>query len=147
MPLHKILIPTDGSEGSFRALNLAIELAGKFDSELLLLCVYRHHSALEGSLSMVHSYGSQTPDEALSEHARQVIEEAKKRASDAGASTVRGFIRNGQPARTIVDFANEHAVDLIAMGSRGLGDIGGFLLGSVSHKVTSLAHCACLTVK
>ena len=37
--------------------------------------------------------------------------------------------------------------DLIVMGRRGLGDLGGLLMGSVSHKVCHLADCACLTVK
>ena len=147
MSLNKILVPIDGSDASFRALNLAVELGEKFGSELLLLCVYRHHSPLEASLSMVHSYASQKPDEAMSDYAKQLVEKAKQHAASTGALKIRGFIENGQPARSIVDFADKHSVDLIAMGSRGIGDIGGFLLGSVSHKVTSLAKCACLTVK
>ena len=52
----------------------------------------------------------------------------------------------GDPAGVLVDYAKAHAIDLIVMGRRGLGDLGGLLLGSVSHKVAQLASCACLTV-
>ena len=41
----------------------------------------------------------------------------------------------GDPGHMIADFANEHAADLIVMGCRGLSDLKGLLLGSVSHKV------------
>ena len=47
----------------------------------------------------------------------------------------------------IVAFAKDRGIDAIVMGSRGTGDMEGLLLGSVSHKVTSLAPCTCVTVK
>jgi nucleotide-binding universal stress UspA family protein len=60
---------------------------------------------------------------------------------------VEGLVRRGPLARTIVQVAKDRGADAIAMGSRGLGDVEGFLLGSVSHKVSSLAECTCITVK
>jgi len=57
------------------------------------------------------------------------------------------IIKRGQPARSIVEFAKDRGIDVIVMGSRGTGDMEGLLLGSVSHKVTSLAPCTCVTVK
>jgi nucleotide-binding universal stress UspA family protein len=62
-------------------------------------------------------------------------------------TAVETLIRVGQPARTIVHVAEQLEVDCIVMGSRGLGDFEGLLLGSVSHKVASLAKCTCVTVK
>ena len=47
----------------------------------------------------------------------------------------------------IVDFARDQRADAIVMGSRGLGDVSGLLLGSVSHKVSHLAACTCIMVK
>ena len=61
-------------------------------------------------------------------------------------ATVAAFIKPGPPARTIVQFAREKGCDLIVLGSRGLGATEGYLLGSVSHKVTGLADCPVMVV-
>ncbi|NQU72224.1 MAG: universal stress protein, partial [Rhodospirillales bacterium] len=47
----------------------------------------------------------------------------------------------------IIEYAEQHDIDMIVIGSRGLGDLKGMLLGSVSHKVAHLAECSCITVK
>ncbi len=79
-------------------------------------------------------------------HARKVAEAGRDRAVELGATRVRAFVKGGQPARGVVSFAKEHGSDLIVVGSRGLGSVEGFLLGSVSHKVTGLAECPVLVV-
>ena len=53
----------------------------------------------------------------------------------------------GRPADTIVAAAERDKADMIVMGSRGFSDLKGLLLGSVSHKVSHLAPCTCVTVK
>ncbi|MCV0394172.1 MAG: universal stress protein [Rhizobiaceae bacterium] len=143
----KILLPVDGSEPAMRALKVGADVAGHYGAELVVLCVYRHHSPLESSLSMIRPTDPTPPDKALSEHAREVVRLAAEELATIGAGKVRTVVKRGPPARTIVGFAREEGVDLIVLGSRGLGDVEGFLLGSVSHKVTSLAQCPCLTVK
>jgi nucleotide-binding universal stress UspA family protein len=143
----RILVAVDGSKGALRALDAAIALQKKFDSELLVLCVYRHHSQLEASMSMVRPEEPPTPvDKSMEEHASQVIEHAKEHAAEAGAGKLRGFVKAGPPSRTIVKFAKDRKANLIVIGSRGVGDVEGFLLGSVSHKVTSLAECPVLVI-
>ena len=77
--------------------------------------------------------------------ARDLADRAKSAAAAAGVAA-RTFVKSGQPARSIVAFAGEHDVDLIVVGSRGLGAIENYLLGSVSHKVTGLAKCPVLVV-
>lgn len=143
---ERILVAVDGSSGSKTALKLAAGLQKTCGSELLILTVFRHHSLLETSMSMVRPEEPENIDDAMRGHAKQVGEEAKKIAAEEGASKVRGFVKAGQPARTIVKFGQEHEVDLIIVGSRGLGDVESFLLGSVSHKVTSLAACPVMVV-
>ena len=145
---ERILIPYDGSVGAERALDIAIGLARLCDAHLIVLTVYRHHSMLEASVSMVR--GALEPggnlDEAMRSAARDAADHAKTRALDAGLKRVSAFIKPGQPARSIVAFAGEKGCDLIVVGSRGLGATEGYLLGSVSHKVTGLAECPVMVV-
>ena len=146
MMFERILVPVDGSDAALAALEHAVVLQGRFESELLLLCVYRHYSLLEASMSMVRPEAPENLDDAMREYATEVVESAKKRATELGSKHVRAFVKSGQPARTIVNFAKDKNANLIVLGSRGLGDVEGYLLGSVSHKVTSLSHCPTLVV-
>jgi nucleotide-binding universal stress UspA family protein len=77
----------------------------------------------------------------------RLMDDAKARAREQAVASVRAVVREGDPATAILNVANEEQADLIVMGRRGLGDLAGLLLGSVSHKVAHLAECACLTVK
>jgi len=145
---QRMLVPVDGSEQANRAVDAAVQLAGKFAGSILILCVYRHHSPLEASLSMVRGPDKlDTPDEALKAYAKDLVKNAKDRALAAGAANVDAYAKRGHPARTIVAFAEEHEADSIVMGTRGLGDFGGVLMGSVSHKVTSMAKVTVVLVK
>lgn len=139
-----ILVAYDGSVGAEGALGMAARLAKLCDAELTVLTVYRHHSLLEASFSMQRPDDPPNMDEIMREHARGVAEDGRAKATAAGVARVRAFVKGGQPARGIVSFAKEHGVDLIVVGSRGLGSVEGFLLGSVSHKVTGLADCPVL---
>lgn len=141
------LVAFDGSDQAVRALDTAVDLAAKYGGRLSILSVYRHHSALEMSLSMVRPSGLQSPDEALKAYAMEITKTAKERALAAGTPQVEAFVRRGPPARTIVAFAEEHGCDAVVMGTRGDGDIGGFLLGSVSHKVSGMSPVTCILVK
>ncbi|MEH6403750.1 MAG: universal stress protein [Sneathiella sp.] len=142
----KILVPVDGSEKALEALQFAVNLQNAFNSELLILTVFRHHSLLEASMSMVRAEDPEVMDDIMRGHASNVAESSKESARNFGSKQVRAFVKNGPPARTIVSFAEKRDVDLIVLGSRGHGDLEGFLLGSVSHKVTSLADCPVMVV-
>ncbi len=142
----RILVAMDGSEGAHEALRHAVALQKVSGGELLILTVFRHHSLLEASMSMVRPQDPENLDDAMRGYAREIAEAAKAEAHEAGSPNARAFVKGGQPSRTIIAFADEHKVDLIVVGSRGVGDIGGYLLGSVSHKVTSLAKCPVLVV-
>lgn len=142
----RILVAVDGSDHALKALRYAVGLQEKFGSDLFLLCVYRHHSLLEASMSMVRPEEPENLDDSMREFAGTVVEKAKEVAAEQGAKDLRGFIKGGPPARTIVGFAEDKKADLIVLGSRGVGDIERYLLGSVSHKVTSLAECPVLVV-
>lgn len=143
----KILVAVDGSKPALKALDHAVELQKLTDAELYLICVYKHHSLFEASLSMGRPDGIQIPDKALSEFAKEVVEAAKSHAKEQGSPKVRGFVKSGKPSKVIVEFAKDKGIDLIVLGSRGThGDRDGMFLGSVSHRVASTAKCPTLVV-
>lgn len=91
---------------------------------------------------------------ALEGEAKKVLKSFEGKASVAisQAATepfvaIRPVLARGHVAETIIKQAEMRKPDLIIMGSRGLGDIKGYLMGSVSRKVLSYAPCAVLTVK
>ncbi|MCG8393932.1 MAG: universal stress protein [Pseudomonadales bacterium] len=143
----KILVPVDGSQQALIALDHAAHLQQDNDAELYLLCIFKHHSLFEASLSMVRPNEVQIPDDALREYATSVADHAKQKAMEAGAKQVRAFVKGGRPSRAIVRFAKDNGVDLIVMGARGTSsDVDGYFLGSVSQRVASLAPCPVLIV-
>jgi nucleotide-binding universal stress UspA family protein len=144
---EKILVAVDGSEGALNALDIAVDIQKITDAEIYLLCVYKHHSLFEASLSMVRPEQLQIPDKALKEFATDVANHAKQHAKDRGATKVRAFVKGGRPSKTIVKFAKDKGIDLIVVGTRGTnGDIEGYLMGSVSERVASRAKCPTLVV-
>ena len=146
--LSSILVAVDGSDHANKALDFAADLARRYDAALAVLSVYRHHSPLESSLSLVKAReATPTPDAVLSELAREIVDAAVERAQASGARVGKGLVKRGPPARTIIQVGKELGADAIVLGSRGLGDLEGHLLGSVSHKVASLADCTCITVR
>jgi nucleotide-binding universal stress UspA family protein len=143
----KVLVGLDGSESAYNALEVACKICNNFDSELYIVSVFRHHSFIEGSLSMVRgSVEYENLDDILSKYAKEVIEDGKKIASNQGVSKIKGFIRSGQVAKQILHFAKTNDIDLIIVGKQGQGDLTGYLLGGTSHKISGLSKCPVMIV-
>jgi nucleotide-binding universal stress UspA family protein len=144
----RILVAVDGSKSSFKALDKAIELQQLMpDAEIYLLCVYKHHSLFEASLSIGRPANMDIPDKVLSEYAKEVVNHAKELAKEHGATKVRGFVKAGKPSRVIVKFGEDKEADLIVVGRKGTNsDKDGMFLGSVSHRVASHAECPVLVI-
>ncbi|HZT20965.1 MAG TPA: universal stress protein [Dongiaceae bacterium] len=77
----------------------------------------------------------------------QIVRQAAAEACAKGADRVTTAVESGDPASVIVSQAREAEADLVVLGSRGLSDLKGLLLGSVSHKVANTAECSVVTVK
>ncbi|MEE3168989.1 MAG: universal stress protein [Pseudomonadota bacterium] len=143
----RILVAVDGSKTSLRALDKAIELQKLTDAEIYIICVYKHHSLFEASLSIGRPQEMDIPDKVLSEYAKEVVNHAKELAKEHGATKLRGFVKGGRPSKVIVKFAQDKEADLIVVGTRGThSDKDGMILGSVSHRVASHAKCPVLVV-
>lgn len=144
----KILCAVDGSEHALKAAQLASELASTHEGELTLLTVTKSvkmNDEVRHYIEVEHLAGE--AQYVLDQHTESVIQQARDAARDKGVSSIKTEVKTGNPARVIVQLAERGGFDTIVLGSRGLGDLEGFLLGSVAHKVASLAKCTVITVK
>jgi len=78
---------------------------------------------------------------------RVILGRAEEQARGKGIRVARKAVEHGDPAECIVDTAARQQANLIVMGTRGLTDFGGLLMGSVAHKVTHSAPCTVITVR
>ncbi|MBI4261155.1 MAG: universal stress protein [Actinobacteria bacterium] len=135
---ERILLPVDGSEPSERAAGLAGDAAARLGSEILVLHVIEHGYRWNGTTE------ASTPGEAM-----DIVDRYVRRLKDRGLSA-RGMsvdVRSGRVAATVMEVSRDFAADVIVMGSRGLTDIGGLVMGSVTHKVLHLAEIPVLVVR
>lgn len=143
-----ILVAVDGSEHSVKAARLGIESAVQSDGQVTFLHVARKFpipETLKQYIDSEHLTGE--PIYAIDDATSSVLKQLVKEARTQGVGRVKSEIREGRPSRTIVAMARSLGADAIFLGSRGLTDIEGSLLGSVSHKVASLAACTVVLVK
>jgi len=134
----KILVAIDASDYSLRVIPTALEVARKFDSEVFVLHVAEH----DRGRSAIYSTESAAD-------ATRLVLDAVKLMRDPGiaASGKVHDVAAGHVAKNIVETATANGSELIVMGSRGLSDIQGILLGSVTHKVIQLAPAAVLVAR
>ena len=139
--MKKILVATDASEYSRRALKTALEIARKFNAEVELLFVMQMPLAYDSS---VYSYII-SPEEIVNEGDRAL----KVTLGGMDISDVKLTQKKiqGKPANVIVKEVEDENIDLVVMGSQGYGAIAGSLLGSVSQRVLHRSKCAVLIVK
>jgi nucleotide-binding universal stress UspA family protein len=143
-----ILVPIDGSAHSMKAADMAIKLAEIYDSDLTLLNVTRKldlPDELKTYLKAEHLTRGDLP--AIDEATKRIIDDIRINAEARGLKRIKTIFREGKPARSIVEYARNAGIDAIIMGSRGLSEFESALLGSVSHKVASLAGCTVMIVK
>jgi len=141
----KIVVGLDGSDYSLKALDFAIDLAKKYQSQLVLVHVV-----------MRQIYAINPPEAGILAGTAIVRElEAEGKAILArGEETVKAQglaveirLRQGVPAEELLKAAVDEKADLIVLGSRGLSQVKAFLLGSVSDKVSHHAKCPTLIVR
>lgn len=148
----KFLVGVDGSEHGWKALDVAAELAKASEAELLVVHVVPPESLPRGLQQFAKVEGM--PVEEVSARYRfersigdGITNEAEARARKRGLTRIATRVVEGNPADQIVEQARSDGVDMLFLGSRGLGDVKGLLMGSVSHKVMHLAPCTCVAVK
>ena len=130
--LRKILLCSDFSECSEKALQYALSLAMEYKSEISLVHVLEHLPS---------------PDQRDVENARIVhLLEGRMPAEARGCCKVKTIIRAGRPYEEIVKLAEEDQTDLIVVGVRGRNLLDLALFGSTTHRVVQLARCPVLAI-
>ncbi len=140
MRLKKILVPVDGSEYSMKAAEYSIDFINHNQSELLLLHCHKAFPHYLGEPNL------QNAVDAILEKANKLIkpfvEFYKKNDIES-----RVILLEEPAGKAIAEAAKHNNADMIIMGSRGLSDLGGLILGSRAHKVLQLTHCPVLVYR
>ncbi len=172
--IRTIVVPTDGSANSDRAIQLAADIGSCYQARIVLLHVLLRGQMPEGLLRaariehlgpagesadnlvnlpqeiMARVQGpnkTQTPLEVLEFIGAGLLSGAERICRDKGIKQVERHVEEGNTAEIIIDTSKRVGADLIVMGTRGLGNLSGLLMGSVSQKVSQLSDCNCLLVK
>lgn len=124
--MMKILVAYDGSANADKALDEAIDLA----------------EAFQGSIIVLHVPWEESDDES-----RRLLRHAEARLKKTGVRYGLRSERSQYPPRRIVRVAMDEGIDVIAIGSRGLGTAKAWVLGSVSSRVIEEAPFPVLVVK
>ncbi|TJX68346.1 universal stress protein [Soehngenia saccharolytica] len=137
--MKRILVPIDGSENSKRALKRARELGELYHAQLIILTV----------IDNGRFFSIEYKDELiriLEQNAKELLQSVENELKDYqfGVKTMYKF---GDVPDEIINVADEEDVDLIVIGTRGLGAFSRAVLGGVSHKVVTHADRSVLVVK
>jgi nucleotide-binding universal stress UspA family protein len=140
-----VMVGTDGSDSSFRAVDKAAAVARDAGATLILLTAYRPMSPREAQDAR-DALGDEAYKVAGSAPAEAVLASAIDRAHAVGATDVQTMAVEGDPVDALVHGALERGVDLLVVGNRGLNSLAGRLLGSVPANITHKAGCDVLIV-
>lgn len=142
----RILVPTDFGPASAIALSYGIDLARTFNATLHVL-----HAVVDVvPVSPVTAlYGPEHAGVLVSmdEDARTRLRALVASRTDAPPDTVQAVVRSMSPANAVLEYAAEHGIDFIVMGTHGRSMVAHLLLGSVTETVVRSAACPVLTVR
>jgi len=143
MMYKKVLIALDGSAPSFRAVDCAAKMADSIEEISLINVITIQH---------VFSADGQSVDFFPSEYYQELIKSAHEILDKAQVllgthAHINKIVESGPPADIILQVAERDHCDLLIVGSRGLNSLERLFLGSVSHKIVSLANCPVMLVK
>lgn len=131
----RILVPTDGSDGTGKTLDHAVEMAQRYDAAIHALAVIdeRQFEQLEGE----SRFETETT---LEEHCERAVARVADRANAADVP-VTTALRSGVPSQRIIEYAAENGIDVIAMGTHGRSDHERIAtVGSVTQRVVENAE-------
>ncbi len=135
-----ILLGVDGSAHALKAAKVAGELARAMQADLRIVAAYDPVPSYLGEPNLLDTIA------ARQKHAEEIIQAALKEVGPT-PTEVKTEMLEGSAAEVIIEVANTRKTDLIVVGSRGLGQLVGLLLGSQSQKIIQHAPCPVLVVR
>ena len=138
--LATIAVGTDGSETASKAVEVAVEMARRFDAELVLLSAFKDSRNPSGPRGTAVELQWVTNEDA---RVREMLSRAEQDLRDQKIEC-RTMIDEGDPAEVLVRLAEECGADLLVIGNKGLQRR---ILGSVPNTVTHKAPCSVYVVK
>jgi nucleotide-binding universal stress UspA family protein len=140
-----VLVGTDGSESSFRAVEQAARVAADTGATLLIVSAYTAMSDRDQRRA-ADTLGEESYKVIGSHPADDILRDAADLAKKAGAAQVDTVSQAGDPVDVLVDVIDKRGVDLCIVGNRGLNSLAGRLLGSVPANISHRASCDVLIV-
>ncbi len=151
MAFRHILIPTDFSDVSQRALSVGLDLAVRYEADVTLVHVTSQvDRATWGDPDVMLSMNSVIDGElkVLNAEAKEQLDRISGGASaSVPPERMRSMVVSGKPATRVLEVAAEVGCDLIVMGSHGRHRMPDIVLGSTAERVVRHAPCAVLTIK
>lgn len=135
-----ILVAVDGSEHGLKAAKVAGDLARRMQARLWILVAYDPMPSYLGQPYMQEAINARLV------WAEETLNRAQEEVGEI-PSELQKEILEGPPAEAILNVAETRSVDLIIMGTRGLGRLASAMVGSQSHKVLEHAKCPVLLVR
>jgi nucleotide-binding universal stress UspA family protein len=133
-PYDDVVVPTDGSDAASPAEPCGVDPAGQFDAVVHALSVVPKGRIRSSETVAAHE-----------EAAREAVDRVVA-CGDAVGVRVEGTVDHGVPHRTIVDYCENEAADLVVLGTHGRTGVERFVLGSVAEKVVRLSETPVLVV-
>jgi len=141
---RRVAVAIDGSPAAEQALGTAIEVAGRFSAELLVIAIVPLPAVYVAPNA---PFVPTTVPGNLVDRFRELVDAAVSKARAAGVASVRGVCEEGPVVEGILARVRSEGSDLLVVGSRGLSAAERLLLGSVSTGVVTHAPCPVLVVR
>ncbi len=139
----KILLPTDGSKYSDESEKHALAIAAANNAEIIALSVIENSF----SIGLPDTETISEVNKLLKDENLKNLKKVERLRDEEGLDVkIRTLVKEGSPAKAILETIEEEEIDLVVMGSSGKSGIDKFLMGSVAEKVVKSAKCCVLIV-
>ncbi|TNC24611.1 universal stress protein [Amycolatopsis alkalitolerans] len=131
---HTVVVGTDGSDSSFRAVDRAASVTADAEARLVIVCAYypASQSEVEKAQDVLRDEAYQVVGSAPAE---DTLQSARDRAVKQGATNVETAAVVGDPVEALRKVVSQRSADLLVVGNRGLNTLAGRILGSVPSEV------------